>query len=423
MNVQLLLKTYFLTLLSLGGSNFNIFYKGKSSIYPQDGPHFSCASHIGCAEWADARQVDFGAALARELKASGTVGQDGKVRTLVLDAGHGGKDTGASSGRLKEKDIALSIVLKVGALIQASYPDVQIIYTRDTDVFVPLDERAEIANRNNADLFISVHCNALPPSPATHGTETYVLGLHRADDNLDIVKRENASILLEDNYEHTYRKYDPNSPEGHIFLSSFQHANLEQSINIASKVEGEFKGAYSRRSLGVKQAGFLVLRATTMPSILIETGFMTNRNESTYLGSNKGQTEVADALYKAFGAYKTEMEGLAPDAPQVEATSVQNVLAQPVGLAASDVVFKVQLASALGPIRTDVGLWTKLNSFDIERYDRYFKYVVGPFDGYEEAVEQQNFLRGLGFKEAYVVAYNKNQRIDLDAALRLLGMR
>ncbi|KAA3639203.1 MAG: N-acetylmuramoyl-L-alanine amidase, partial [Bacteroidetes bacterium] len=232
----------------------------------------------------------------------------GELKTLVIDPGHGGHDPGCLGKKSREKHIALSISKKLAAAIKKAHPDVKVILTRDSDVFIPLHKRAAIANRNNADLFISIHCNSMPPGNGhVHGTETYVMGLHTAQHNLDVAKRENASILLEADYEKNY-DYDPNSPEGHILLSMFQNAYLEQSILFAEQVEKQFKAVTNRKSRGVKQAGFVVLKETTMPSVLIETGFLSNTKEENYLYTKKGQNQVAEAMLNAFSNYKSQVE-------------------------------------------------------------------------------------------------------------------
>ncbi|MCH2044779.1 MAG: N-acetylmuramoyl-L-alanine amidase, partial [Saprospiraceae bacterium] len=200
-----------------------------------------------------------------------------KVRRVIIDAGHGGKDSGSLGSKCQEKDIALKIALKLGEYISTYLPDVEVVYTRKTDKFIPLHERAEIANDSDADVFISVHCNSLPKAKKyINGTETYVMGLHRAEENLAVAKRENEVILLENDYQQRYEGYDPSSPEAHIIFSMYQNAYLGQSILLAEKVESQFKNRAKRSSRGVKQAGFVVLRATAMPSILVETGFLSN---------------------------------------------------------------------------------------------------------------------------------------------------
>ncbi|MBC6995179.1 N-acetylmuramoyl-L-alanine amidase [Neolewinella lacunae] len=229
------------------------------------------------------------------------------VQKVVIDAGHGGKDPGGMGGKSQEKHIALNIAHLLAMGIRMNFPDVEVIMTRKDDTFIPLHERAAIANRAGADLFISIHANIMPGSSATAGTETFVMGQHVAKHNLDVAKRENAAILLEDNVEANYG-YDPNSDEGHIMMSMFQHAFLERSIQFADLVEREFASA-GRKSRGVKQAGFVVLKETTMPSVLVETGFMSNPAEESFLLSDAGQQKLANALLKAFAAYYKSMGG------------------------------------------------------------------------------------------------------------------
>ncbi len=231
-----------------------------------------------------------------------------QLRTIVLDAGHGGKDPGTHGRYAKEKTINLDLVLLLGRKIKEKHPNVRVIYTRTSDHFVELLERGAIANRNRADLFISIHCNASPSSNRVYGTETYTLGLHRTQSNLDVARRENAVILQEKNYQQTYKGFDPNSPLATIMLANYQHAFIASSINFAEKLEKSFHFNANRKSNGVKQAGFIVLWKTTMPSVLIESGYLTNHDEEDYLRSEEGQEEMADAIYKAFARYKEEIE-------------------------------------------------------------------------------------------------------------------
>lgn len=260
-----------------------------------------------------------------------------RIRTVVIDPGHGGKDPGCIGAYNQEKHIVLAISKRLKTLFQEKYPHIKVILTREEDVFIPLNQRAAIANRNNADLFISIHCNAISKYFTTQGSETYVLGLHRADENLEVAKRENASILLEENYEKTYDGFDPNSDEGHILLSMYQNAFLEQSILFASQVERRFEEV-GRKSRGVKQAGFLVLRETTMPSVLVEAGFLTNRTEEAFLASFEGQEMMTLSIFNAFKDYKDFLEeGIVPKVtpkPRIEpketvATKTDNNLSLP----------------------------------------------------------------------------------------------
>lgn len=228
------------------------------------------------------------------------------VKTVVIDAGHGGKDPGTHGKKSREKDVALKIALELGKLIKQYQPDVKVIYTRKTDVFIELNERAAIANRNQADLFISIHCNA--GAKHIHGTETYAMGMHTSEGNLEVAKRENSAVLLEKDYLDKYDGFDPKSPLAHIFFSNMQSAYVQNSLRFASLVEKQFKDRAGRQSRGVKQAGFLVLWKTAMPSVLVETGYMSYPKEETYLASAKGQTYIASAVYRAFRDYRTQME-------------------------------------------------------------------------------------------------------------------
>ncbi|MCB9355712.1 MAG: N-acetylmuramoyl-L-alanine amidase [Lewinellaceae bacterium] len=363
-----------------------------------------------------------------------------RIKKVVLDAGHGGKDPGCIGAASKEKDNALAIVLKLGAQIEAAHPDVEVIYTRKEDVFIELNERAAIANRNNADLFISVHCNAIRVSHV-NGTETYVMGLHTAAHNLEVAKRENASIYLEDNYQKNYEGYDPNSPEAHIMGSVWQSAYLEQSILFASLVQQQAKSTASRVDKGVKQAGFLVLRETAMPSVLVETGYLTNRNEEAYIASEIGQTQMAQAIFEAFEAYKTTMEGnttepaktqppLAKTPPATAkghstGTSVAKTstvsTSKPVAQAAAKPV-KVKNETAAEPVKKtetgpfrifllswplkmdrNAGQLGLIGDITEEKIDDKYHYFTGQYKTREEAEKMLPEIRNLGFRTAAIV--------------------
>ncbi|MGI4832129.1 MAG: N-acetylmuramoyl-L-alanine amidase family protein [Janthinobacterium lividum] len=230
-----------------------------------------------------------------------------RLRTVVLDAGHGGKDIGCQGEDHHEADVALAIIKDLGQQIEDSMPGVRVIYTRKTDVFIELDERAAIANRNHADLFISVHCNA-GPRP-THGTEVWTMGLHKSTANLGVAQRENSVILQEKDYQSRYDGFDPRSPQSHILFSLFQSAYITNSLRLAQRIDQSFRTGVGRATRGVKQAGFLVLWKSTMPSVLVESGFLTNPTEENYLASRSGQKAIASGIFRAFSAYKHDLEG------------------------------------------------------------------------------------------------------------------
>ena len=236
-----------------------------------------------------------------------------KIKTVVLDAGHGGKDTGAISknGAIKEKDITLSVALKLGKMINSNYPDVKVVYTRKRDEYIELSKRAEIANRNKADLFISIHVNSQKGTTAT-GTETFVMGTHKSSSNFEICKLENSVIVLEEDYQSKYEGFDPNSPESYIIFSLLQNTHLEQSLKFAALIPDNFKLGPIKVNRGVKQGGLLVLWKTTMPAVLTEIGFISNPAESNQLRRDAVQSQIAARIFNAFAKYKTDYEGGAP---------------------------------------------------------------------------------------------------------------
>src|SRR5690554_1188958 len=232
---------------------------------------------------------------------------EARFRTVVLDAGHGGRDPGAIGAENKEKDIVLAVALKVGEYLKRELPELNVVYTRTSDVFVPLDERAEIANRAKADLFVSIHANAIS-NPRIYGAETFVLGLHRSQENLEVAKKENSVIILEEDYTTKYEGFDPNSPESYIIFELMQNVYLDQSISAASIIQDQFEQRVGRHNRGVKQAGFLVLRKTAMPGILVELGFLSNQDEEKFMMSEEGQTYLASAIFRAIRDYKNRFE-------------------------------------------------------------------------------------------------------------------
>lgn len=231
-----------------------------------------------------------------------------KVKILVIDAGHGGKDPGCQGKISQEADMTLLVAKELGKIIKENLPEVRVIYTREKDEFVELHDRAGFANKNNADLFISIHCNSGPDH--IYGTETYTMGLHSSDGNLDVAKRENAVVLKEKNYKRNYNGFDPNSPQAHILFSLYQNAYIENSLRFADNVEDQFRQRVGRNSRGVKQAGFIVLWKTAMPSALIEIGYLTNKAEEKYLNQKTNRTYIASGIYRAFKKYKEDIESM-----------------------------------------------------------------------------------------------------------------
>ena len=232
------------------------------------------------------------------------------LKTIVIDAGHGGYDPGCISldGRYKEKNVALSVALKLGTMINLAYPSIKVVYTRKSDVFIPLDERAAIANRNKADLFLCIHANSVT-NPSATGTETYVMGTNHTKGNFEICKKENSVILLESDYSTKYESFNPNSPESYIIFSLLQNSHLLQSMNFAKFIQDEYGSNPLPRNRGVKQAPLLVLWKSTMPGVLTELGFLSNSNDLEVLISDEGQRKIASSLLKAFGKYKKAYEG------------------------------------------------------------------------------------------------------------------
>ncbi len=347
-----------------------------------------------------------------------------KIKTVVIDAGHGGKDSGSLGALVKEKDIALKIALKLGEYIETYIPNVKVVYTRKSDQFIPLYKRAEIANKVDANVFISVHCNSLPPKKKhINGTETYVMGLHTAETNLQVAKRENNVILLEEDYTQRYDGFDPNSPEAHIMLSMYQNAYLGQSILLAEKVEAQFKNRAKRNSRGVKQAGFVVLKATSMPSVLIETGFLSNKTEENYLRSEKGQAYIASAIYRAFKEYRAAIENV-DQLSQIPKYSNPSPSPSPqvaTKTPAENIVFKVQLASSPTPINKQAGSFKQVKNLEEYKIGGAYKYVTGSHQTMTSAVQSQRFWRQHGFPDAFVVAFKGNQRISVAEAKAILG--
>ena len=323
-----------------------------------------------------------------------------RIQTVVIDAGHGGRDPGALGKVSKEKDLNLAVALKLGNYIKENMPDVKVVYTRDSDKFVELSERAAIANRNNADVFISIHCNSTEGTTTAHGAETFVMGESKNDANLRIAMKENAAILLEDNTE-AYDNFDPNSTEAYILFSLSQSLYQSQSLNLADKVQKQFVGK-GRHDRGVQQAGFLVLWKTSMPSILVELGFINNVQEEQFLNSSRGQNQMALALYRAFEEYKREFESenLVSGNPEPEH--------QPA--VPSGTYFAVQFASRDRKVASTDNAFRGVKDVDVYEYNGAFRYISGHFLTKAEATQRQAELRALGYSDAFVVAFINGER-------------
>ena len=356
--------------------------------------------------------------------------QNKKVKTVVIDAGHGGHDPGCLGSKTKEKDINLAISLKLGEYIEKNCPDVKVIFTRKTDEFIELFRRAQIANDNKADLFICIHCNS-NPNKSTSGTETYVMGLYKTDANLQVAQKENSSILLEDSYTNNYDGFNPNSSEAYIIFSLYQNAYLDKSLDFASMVQKQAKSKAGMIDRGVKQAGFLVLWKTAMPSVLVETGFLSNSKDEDYLASATGQDNIAGSIYKAFKEYKNEMEGNTKDNPVVNKDTNTN---QPElkdnssnikdstkkNTDKKDIVFKVQFAASSSK--------KPLNSpdfkgvTDVQEYfqNGMYKYTAGNEKTLTAANVLLNKIHDIGFKDAFVVAFLNGERITPQEAVKLI---
>lgn len=353
---------------------------------------------------------------------------EAKQKIVVIDPGHGGKDSGAVGLHSKEKDIVLNISLKVGKYIEQNMPNVKVIYTRTTDVFPTLYERANVANKNNADLFISIHANSNSNTKA-YGTDSFVMGLHKTKGNLEVAKKENSVIVLEENYNVTYEGFDPNSAESYIIFSLMQNAFLDQSLELASYIQYQFREKAKRKDRGVKQAGFLVLWNTTMPSVLIETGFISNPEEEKYLMSDQGQSYIASAIYRAVKKYFNNYdddEDIVSTSKQTNSENIaqnsnDNKLTEPTSTSAPEdinkVVFRIQVLSSSRKLNRDTDLYN--NYTDIYEYqeNNLFKYAVGNYKNLVDAKEMQKEIKE-GYPGAFIIAFRNGNKISLAEALK-----
>ena len=374
-----------------------------------------------------------------------------KSFTLVIDAGHGGHDAGALGTFSKEKNINLNVALAFGRLVERNCPQVKVIYTRKTDVFIPLHQRADIANRNKADLFISIHTNALPKGARATGLETYTLGMHRASDNFDVAKRENSVILIEKDYKQHYEGFDPSSSESYIMFEFLQDKNMAQSVELARLVQKRTCAAAARPNKGGKQAGFLVLRETSMPSCLIELGFISTHSEEQFLNSDEGVANMGRGIYQAFCEYlaKYDKSFTVPFKPgedvnaketeteQEEAREVkeekkeervekkeqkkeqaEDTPLQPVAEAKDEApVFKVQILTSSVKLKSGSRQLKGQENADFYKDGNLYKYTVGASTNYNEIYRLRKQLLDR-FPEAFIIAFKYGQRMDVQQAIR-----
>lgn len=367
--------------------------------------------------------------LALPLAASEAMAKDFVV---VIDAGHGGHDPGAIGQISKEKDINLKVALKLGKQIRQNCPDVKVVYTRSRDVFIPLNRRAEIANNAKADLFISIHTNSVASGKSVRGASTWTLGLAKSEANLEVAKRENAVILYEDDYKTRYAGFNPNSSESYIIFELMQDKYMSESVHLASLVQQQFKTTCKRVDRGVHQAGFLVLKASAMPSILIELGFISNPTEERYLNSDAGSATLADGIFRAFMAYKREQEmkqkGSGPPTAQKEtakptaAPASANTGKRPAATDDNDgLIFKVQILTS--PTRLSPND-RRLKGIKAEYYHEngLYKYVCGASADYDQVLRTRHDLR-TKFKDAFIIAFKNGKKTDVHEAIRTFNQK
>ncbi len=346
--------------------------------------------------------------------------QKNVVKTIVLDAGHGGKDSGApGTGRYAktEKHIALDVTLKLGEYLKAAYPIMNIVYTRTKDTFPTLKDRTDLANNSNADLFISIHCDSFTKSSAK-GSSSHVMGLRYTEANLRVAQKENSVIYLEDNYEENYDGFDPNSPESIIAFSLSQTTYLDQSILIAQKIQEQFRERVKRSDRGVKQTPLWVTRATNMPSVLVELGFISNPSEEDFLNSEIGQSYMASAIFRAIKDYKNELELLSSNlevTPVINETIVDSTKLLPKNeTTQKGIIFKVQIITSLEEKEIASVMEFKV---DVFKEKNTFKYTIGNEEQLEKAKEIQKIAVENGYKDAFVIAFLNNKKIKISDAI------
>lgn len=346
------------------------------------------------------------------------------INTVVIDPGHGGKDPGAvGTKKTNEKDVVLKVGLLLGEMIKKEYPTVKVIYTRDKDDFIGLAERASIANKAGADLFISLHCNAAANKSA-YGVESWVLGLHKSEASLEVAKKENNAILMEDGHENTYEDFNPNDPDAYIALAMRQNAFLDQSLVFADYIQKNCIGDLKRHDRGVKQAGFVVLYRATMPSVLVELGFLSHPEEEVFLASEKGQKELAKELFDAFKSYKTHTDKVDKIGTENEIDEKQTVKEtkkvepeqKEESTTINGIVFKVQIATSSLNLPTKPENFKGMKDVEMIQTGKWYKYFVGNYKSHEEAITRQEEVRKMGYDTAFIVAYEDGNKVDVKYA-------
>ena len=342
---------------------------------------------------------------------------------VVIDAGHGGKDPGANKN-IREKDINLKVALMVGETIKNRHPEIKILYTRDKDIFVGLNERARMANQANADLFISIHCNAATNRSAK-GAETFTLGIEedRTERNLEIAKRENGVIFLEDNHEKKYSDFNPNSPESYIIFEYMQSEFVKESIHIAQYVQENLTSSANLRDRGVRQAGFLVLSATSMPSILVELGYVSNNDEAKYLASAAGQKKLSDCISNAFNKYyadltkqmaPTPMEYIAETEETIHTDKEESIVVEK----KDKPIFKVQFLTSSTKLKDNDKSLKGLTDVEYYKDKGMYKYTYGATTDYNQILRTKKKVNEK-FKDAFIIAFINGERVNTQQAIAL----
>lgn len=363
----------------------------------------------------------------------------GKDFVVVIDAGHGGHDPGAIGKISKEKNINLNVALKVGNLIKKNCNDVKVVYTRSKDVFIPLARRAEIANNAKADLFISIHTNALAKNRTAKGASTWTLGLAKSEANLEVAKRENAVILYESDYQTRYAGFNPNSAESYIIFEFMQDKYMEQSVHLASLVQKQFRNTCKRVDRGVHQAGFLVLKASAMPSILVELGFISTPEEERYLNSESGASTMANGIYRAFLNYKREHEirltgvsktivpaekeeETAPMIAQVQKNTKKTAAPKQTPIVVenatndSEITFKIQILTSSKPLAKNDKRLKGLKEVEYYKEKGLYKYTYGASSDYNKVLRTKRSITAQ-FKDAFIIAFRNGEKMNVNEAI------